>query len=58
MSNMFGFRRKWTAAAADTWTREDVAAVLLGAFSFILIALGTPYAFLLRPIGSFCFFLE
>lgn len=51
MRTKFGFRREWTAAAADAWTREDVAAVILGALSFALIALGTPYAFLLRPVG-------
>ncbi len=44
-------KRTWTAAEADEWTREDAVAAALGVLSFIAIAFGTPYAFLLQPVG-------
>jgi hypothetical protein len=51
MKYRFGLRRRWTAAEADQWTREDAIAAILAVFSFTAIAVGTPYAFLLQPIG-------
>jgi hypothetical protein len=44
-------KREWTPAEADTWTKEDVLAAFLSVIAFVLVALGTTYAFLLHPIG-------
>jgi hypothetical protein len=44
-------KREWTPAEADTWTREDALAAILSVLAFILVALGTTYAFLLVPVG-------
>ena len=44
-------KRQWTAAEADEWTKEDWIAAALGVVSFVAIAFGTPYAFLLQPVG-------
>jgi hypothetical protein len=44
-------KREWTAAQADEWTKEDFIAAALGVGCFVAVAVGTPYAFLLRPVG-------
>ena len=44
-------KREWTPAEADTWTKEDILAAFLSVIAFILVALGTTYAFLLHLIG-------
>jgi hypothetical protein len=45
------FRKEWTPEAADSWTKEDIVAAILGLFCFVAIVLGTIYAFLLEPVG-------
>jgi dipeptide/tripeptide permease len=44
-------KREWTPAEADSWTKEDWVAAILSVLAFILLALGTTYAFLLYPVG-------
>ena len=56
MSSMLNFKRKWTAAEADQWSKEDFVAATMGVLAFVAIAIGTPYAFLLRPVGFALFF--
>ena len=51
MSSPLKLKRDWTAAEADDWTKEDFVAAALGVVSFVAVAIGTPYAFLLRPVG-------
>jgi hypothetical protein len=51
MSSRFKLKRDWTAVEADDWTKEDFIAVGLGVICFVAVAVGTPYAFLLRPVG-------
>lgn len=49
--SLIRLKRTWTAAEADDWSKEDVYAVALGVLCFVAVAIGTPYAFLLRPLG-------
>lgn len=51
MSSLLKVKREWTAAEADDWSKEDVIAAGLGVVCFVAVAIGTPYAFLLRPVG-------
>jgi hypothetical protein len=44
-------KRKWTPAEADEWTKEDFLAATAGVLCFVAFAIGTPYAFLLQPVG-------
>lgn len=44
-------KREWTPAEADEWSKEDFIAAALGVICFVAVAVGTPYAFLLRPVG-------
>jgi hypothetical protein len=56
MRDRLKLKREWTAAEADQWSKEDFVAVTLAVLAFVSIAIGTPYAFLLRPVG-FALFL-
>jgi hypothetical protein len=44
-------KRKWTAAEADEWTREDWLAIIISPFAYILIMLGVALSFLLLWTG-------
>lgn len=44
-------KRHWTPAEADEWSKEDLVAAALGVLCFVAVAVGTPYAFLLQPVG-------
>ncbi len=44
-------RRKWSAAEADNWTKEDTIAVILSPLVYILLTLGTGFSMLLMPVG-------
>jgi len=44
-------KKDWSSEEADSWTKEDFFAVVLSVISFILIFIGTCYAFLLESIG-------
>ncbi|NQT25541.1 hypothetical protein HQ585_09310 [candidate division KSB1 bacterium] len=41
------FKRNWTAAEADEWTREDALAIVLSPIAYVLIMIGTALSFLL-----------
>ena len=47
----FKFKRSWTPAQAEEWTKEDAIAAALGVICFIAFSFGVPFAFLLRPTG-------
>jgi hypothetical protein len=51
MSSKLKLKRHWTAVEADDWTKEDFLAAGIGVLCFVAVAVGTPYAFLLRPVG-------
>jgi len=51
MNRLLKLKRTWTAAEADEWTKEDVVAAALAVVCFVAVSFGTPYAFLLRPVG-------
>ncbi len=51
MMSLIRLKRNWSAEEAEDWSKEDVFAVVLGVLCFVAVAIGTPYAFLLRPIG-------
>lgn len=51
MRDLIKLKREWTAAEAEEWTKEDLFAAALGVVSFVAISFGTPYAFLLWPVG-------
>ncbi len=55
MRDLLKLKRHWTAAEADQWTKEDAIAAALGVLAFVAISFGTPYAFLLRPVGFLLF---
>ena len=44
-------KRKWTAAEADEWTREDWLAIIISPLAYILIMLGVALSFLLLWTG-------
>lgn len=44
-------RRKWTAADADDWTKEDWITIVLSSVSYILLTVGVGLSFLLLPTG-------
>lgn len=44
-------KKDWTSEEADSWTKEDFFAVVLSIISFLMIFIGTCYAFLLESIG-------
>jgi len=44
-------KKDWSSAEADSWTKEDFFAVVLSIISFLMIFIGTCYAFLLESIG-------
>lgn len=44
-------RRKWTAAAADEWTKEDWIAMVLSVLSYITLTIGVALSFLLLTSG-------
>jgi ABC-type bacteriocin/lantibiotic exporter with double-glycine peptidase domain len=44
-------RRKWTPAAADEWTKEDIIAVFLSIFSYIGLTIGVVLSLLFITIG-------
>lgn len=44
-------RRKWTAEAADEWTKEDWIAMLLSVLSYITLTIGVALSFLLLTSG-------
>ncbi len=51
MSSLLKVKRTWTPAEADDWTKEDCFAAALGVLCFVAVSVGTPYAFLLQPVG-------
>ena len=44
-------RRKWTPQSADDWRKEDWIAIILSAFSYFTLAIGSALSFLLLPVG-------
>ena len=44
-------KKDWSSEEADAWTKEDFYAVVLSVISFLLVFIGTCYAFLLESIG-------
>ena len=44
-------KKDWSSEAADSWTKEDLFAVILSVLSFFMVFIGTCYAFLLQSIG-------
>ena len=44
-------QRKWTAAQADHWTKEDWITIILSSLSYILLTIGTGLSLLLLPVG-------
>ncbi len=51
MNSKLRLKRHWTTIEADDWSKEDFIAAGLGVLCFVAVAIGTPYAFLLRPVG-------
>ena len=44
-------KRKWTAAEADEWTKEDWLTIVISPIAYILIMLGIALSFLLLSVG-------
>jgi Na+/proline symporter len=47
-------KKNWTPEEADEWTIHDVAASVLSALCYLLVAIGVAGALLLRPWGFVC----
>jgi len=45
------FKREWTAAEADEWTKEDWFAIVLSPITYFLWVLGVALAFLNQTTG-------
>jgi hypothetical protein len=45
------FEEQWTPESADRWTRHDVIASILSAFSYFALALGSLWAIVGRASG-------
>ncbi len=45
------FKRDWTPAEADEWTRHDLWASVLSSLAYILLMLGTALTLLALPVG-------
>jgi asparagine N-glycosylation enzyme membrane subunit Stt3 len=48
---MSGIKRKWTAAEADRWTKEDYLTFLISPLVYLLLAVGTALSLLLLWYG-------
>ncbi len=44
-------RRKWTAADADEWTKEDWITIVISPVAYLLLTIGIGLSILLQPIG-------
>ena len=48
-------RRKWTPAAADEWTKEDLITCILSAIAYTTLTVGFGMSLLLIPVGFVIF---
>ena len=44
-------KRKWTAAEADEWSKEDWIAILFSVLAYTFLTIGSALSFLLIPAG-------
>lgn len=51
------YRKEWTAAEADEWTKEDWYAIVLSPIIYLLLTLGAARAFLFKVDGFICLFI-
>lgn len=52
---MAWIRRKWTPAAADEWTKEDLITCILSAIAYTTLTVGFGMSLLLIPLGYVIF---
>jgi len=45
------FRKDWTPAEADEWTKEDTVTVIISPIIYVLVMLGGAMSALLMPLG-------
>ena len=50
---MLGIKRRWTAAEADRWTKEDYITFVISPLVYVLLAVGTALSLLLLWYGFF-----
>jgi membrane protein YdbS with pleckstrin-like domain len=48
---MLGIKRRWTAAEADRWTKEDHLVFVISPLVYVLLAVGTALSLLLLWYG-------
>lgn len=54
---MLGIKRRWSAAEADHWTKEDYLVFIISPLIYVLLAVGTALSLLLLWYGWALLFL-